>query len=318
MPARSTRWRPACCRSRSARRPRPCPTSWTAASAIASRVRWGEARDTDDAEGEITATSDVRPTAAAIARRAAALHRRRSSRCRRPSRRSRSTAGAPMTLARAGEAGRSRAAPGARSPSFDLGRDARRGSRRVRGDCGKGTYIRGLGPRPRRGASAPVGHYRRTAPPGGRAVHRESTAISLERRGRDRMLPQHLLLPVETALDDIPALALTETRPAICVTGRPVRLLDRADASRPRTRWLCAMFGGRPVALGPLRGRRDPPDARVRSGNDREWRLRAGARHQSSEKGDPMSITAERKQELIKEYAVKRATPARPRSRSRS
>ena len=30
MAARSTRWRPACCRSRSARRPRPSPMSWTA------------------------------------------------------------------------------------------------------------------------------------------------------------------------------------------------------------------------------------------------------------------------------------------------
>ena len=51
-PARSIRWRPACCRSRSARRPRPCPTPWTAQKHYRFTVRWGAETDTDDAEGE--------------------------------------------------------------------------------------------------------------------------------------------------------------------------------------------------------------------------------------------------------------------------
>ncbi len=37
-----------------------------AASPIASRSRWGEERDTDDAEGRVVAASDLRPSAAAI------------------------------------------------------------------------------------------------------------------------------------------------------------------------------------------------------------------------------------------------------------
>ena len=59
--ARSIRWPPACCRSPWARRPRPCPSSWTAGRNTASRCCFGEARSTEDAEGEVTATSDVRP-----------------------------------------------------------------------------------------------------------------------------------------------------------------------------------------------------------------------------------------------------------------
>ena len=58
MAARSTRWPPGCCRSPWARPPRPCRTSWTAPRSTACTVRWGEARDTDDAEGEVTATCD--------------------------------------------------------------------------------------------------------------------------------------------------------------------------------------------------------------------------------------------------------------------
>ena len=38
-------------------------------------IRWGEERDTDDAEGRVVATSESRPDAAAIRRLAAALHR---------------------------------------------------------------------------------------------------------------------------------------------------------------------------------------------------------------------------------------------------
>ena len=46
-------------------------------------IRFGEETDTLDAEGEVVATSDVRPTLDADRGGAAALHRRRSSRCRR-------------------------------------------------------------------------------------------------------------------------------------------------------------------------------------------------------------------------------------------
>ena len=48
-------------------------------------LRFGEARTTDDGEGEVTATSDARPTDEAI-RAALPGSSARSSRCRRPSR----------------------------------------------------------------------------------------------------------------------------------------------------------------------------------------------------------------------------------------
>ena len=37
-----------------------------AASAIASRCAWGEERDTDDTEGRVVRTSEIRPSAEAI------------------------------------------------------------------------------------------------------------------------------------------------------------------------------------------------------------------------------------------------------------
>ena len=60
-------------------------------------LRFGEARSTEDPEGEVTATSDVRPDGRCHPRRLGRLRRRPSSRCRRPSRPSRSTASGPMT-----------------------------------------------------------------------------------------------------------------------------------------------------------------------------------------------------------------------------
>ena len=53
MPARSTRSPRASCRSRSARRPRPCPSSMDGRKAYVFTVDWGAETDTDDAEGEV-------------------------------------------------------------------------------------------------------------------------------------------------------------------------------------------------------------------------------------------------------------------------
>ena len=54
MPARSIRWPPACCRSRSAKRPRPFPTCQDGAKIYRFTVAWGEERSTDDLEGPVT------------------------------------------------------------------------------------------------------------------------------------------------------------------------------------------------------------------------------------------------------------------------
>ena len=63
--ARPARHRRAC-RLPSGKRPRPCPSRSTATSSTASRVRFGEATDTDDSDGTVIATSDRRPSRAEI------------------------------------------------------------------------------------------------------------------------------------------------------------------------------------------------------------------------------------------------------------
>ncbi|MCI0429048.1 MAG: tRNA pseudouridine(55) synthase TruB, partial [Rhodospirillales bacterium] len=59
--------------------------------------------------------------------------------------------------------------------------------------------------------------------------------------------------PVETALDDIPALALTDTEANRLRCGQPVGLLSRQDLERvghlESGCIVCATAGGKPVAL---------------------------------------------------------------------
>ena len=57
---------PVFCRLRSARLPRRFPSSWTGRKVYRFEVTWGTETSTDDTEGEVTAISDVRPTADAI------------------------------------------------------------------------------------------------------------------------------------------------------------------------------------------------------------------------------------------------------------
>ncbi len=60
-------------------------------------VRWGEERDTDDAEGRVIETGSARPSPEAVTAICFRNSPARSSRCRRASPPSRSTASAPMT-----------------------------------------------------------------------------------------------------------------------------------------------------------------------------------------------------------------------------
>ena len=76
MPARSIRWPPAACRSRSARRPRPCRSSWTRPRPIASPCAGARNATPTMPKAASSKTSDVRPTAAADRGHPAALHRR--------------------------------------------------------------------------------------------------------------------------------------------------------------------------------------------------------------------------------------------------
>jgi tRNA pseudouridine55 synthase len=207
-------------------------------------LRFGEARSTEDGEGEVTATSDRRPTDEAIrlalpaftgeiqqtppAFSALKIDGKRA-----------------YDLARAGEAVELKS----RTVTIDrlelLGRPDADHADFVVG-CGKGTYIRSLG-RDLALALGTVGHLsalRRTVA----GPFREEAAISLpklEDLGHNLAL-SGALVPVATALDDIPALAMTETQADRLRQGQPVLLTRDAPPSGTLARAEC---GQKLVAL---------------------------------------------------------------------
>ena len=112
--------------------------------------------------------------------------------------------------------------------------------------CGKGTYVRSLG-RDLARALGTVGYLsalRRTAA----GPFREEAAISLSKLEALGHIPALLgvLAPVATALDDIPALALTAAQADRLRQGQPVLLTRDALPSGPLLR---AETDGRLVAL---------------------------------------------------------------------
>ena len=207
-------------------------------------LRLGEARSTDDAEGEVTATSDARPTDQEIRRVLPRFIGRIEQTP--PAYSALKIAGRrAYDLARAGEAIELKprqvsverldfvARPDADHADFVVA-------------CGKGTYIRSLG-RDLAQAVGTVGYLaalRRTAA----GPFREERAISLSKLLALGHIPALLgvLAPVATALDDIPALALTETQADRLRQGQPV-LLTR-DAPPPGA-LLRAEAGSKLVAL---------------------------------------------------------------------
>jgi len=137
--------------------------------------------------------------------------------------------------------------------------------------CGKGTYVRAV-VRDLAGALGAEGHVcdlRRTRV----GAFTEARSISLENLTDlvHRGAGSEALLPVETALDDIPALAVTDEDAFKLKQGRPILLVPRqVEALRPRlipriiggqdaSRTVSATLGGRIVALCEMRaGRLNP------------------------------------------------------------
>jgi tRNA pseudouridine55 synthase len=192
-------------------------------------VRWGEATATDDAEGEIVETSPVRPTEAAIR---AALPRFTGTIMQVPSRYSAILVDGRRAydLARAGESVELAARP-VRIDRFDLvaADDA---SATFEIGCGKGAYMRSLG-RDLARFLGTCGHLTalRRLSVGRFGVDRAISVEKLHELGHMTGLSEHLL-PIETALDDIPALALTEAEALRLRHGQLVRPLRPADRTR--------------------------------------------------------------------------------------
>ena len=118
---------------------------------------------------------------------------------------------------------------------------------------GKGAYMRSLARDFARylGTVGHIAQLRRTAVAG----FSENDAISLDELDGFGQCPAALevLLPIETALDDIPALALTEQEAARLRTGQVVPLLKKTDLERSGMfgdgETVLATVGGKPVAL---------------------------------------------------------------------
>jgi tRNA pseudouridine55 synthase len=207
-------------------------------------LRFGEARSTEDSEGEVTAVSDVRPTDAAIraalpaflgdidqvppAFSALKIEGRRA-----------------YDLARAGEVVEMKVRR-VRIDRLELLSRPDRDHADFAVACGKGTYIRSLG-RDLALSLGTVGHLsalRRTAA----GPFREEAAISLSKLEALGHIPALFgaLAPVATALDDIPALALTEAQADRLRHGQPVLLTRDAPPSGALVR---AEIGEKLVAL---------------------------------------------------------------------
>lgn len=203
-------------------------------------VRWGESRDTDDAEGGVTGTSPTRPRAEEID---AALDAFRGEISQVPPRYSavKIRGKRAYALARGGDAvdlaprvvsiyRLERIASDAESATFDV-------------ECGKGTYVRALA-RDLAGALGTLGYVsslRRCAA----GAFGENDAISLdcvEALGHSSALAEQLL-PVEAALVDIPALDLTETEAKRLRHGQAIAATGGDEGV------VCAMLDRRVVAL---------------------------------------------------------------------
>ncbi len=219
-------------------------------------VRWGEARTTDDGDGEVRETCEVRPTETQIdsvlpsfvgdiqqvppafsavkvdGQRAYALAR----------------ADKPVALT----------ARQVKIERLELLAIHDTDHAEFRVTAGKGAYMRSLA-RDLALALGTVGHVsalRRTAV----GPFSEKDAISLDKLlvlGHSAALFERLL-PIETALDGILALVLTEAEGRSLRLGQPVPVLPVVNRS-PATQFapgevVCAMAGGRPVALARIKG----------------------------------------------------------------
>ena len=230
-------------------------------------VRWGEATATCDREGEVIARSDVRPDPAAVAAMLADRFTGEIEQVPPAFSAVRVNGERAYDLARAGQevdmpsrrvtitAARLVETPDADHAVIEI-------------DCGKGTYVRSLA-RDLALALGTVGcvaALRRTRV--GRFTEADAHPLASLADLEYEALASKALLPVETALDDIPALAVTDEDAFRLAQGRSIVLLPRqVEALRDRlllsrggpSRIVSAMRGDRLVALGELRAGRVEP-----------------------------------------------------------
>jgi tRNA pseudouridine55 synthase len=218
-------------------------------------LRFGEARDTDDADGKVVATSAIRPTDEQIL---AALERFRGDIMQTPP----TFSAVKVAGERAYDMAREGRPPAleprpARVDSFELIERPGPDTAVFEVASGKGVYMRSLA----RDLAIACGTFGHIA-----ALRRlrvgpftETQAIPLDKlRATDDTAPASpdLLLPIATALADIPALALTEAEASGLRHGQAislVTLMGRIPCSAdPAGGLVRAMAGGRVIGLARL------------------------------------------------------------------
>ncbi len=208
-------------------------------------VRWGEARDTDDADGAVTARDDARPTVAAIR---AALPEFTGTITQVPPVYAAIKIKGERAYALARKGQRVEMAPREVSiERLDLVEVVDDDHAVFEMRCGKGTYVRALARdlAVRLGTLGHVSALRRTAV----GCFGEADLISLDNLSAVRhscALFEHVR-PVETALADIPALAVTEVQANRLRCGQAIHVLRSAPGL------VCITARGRLVALAEVR-----------------------------------------------------------------
>ena len=215
-------------------------------------LRWGESRDSDDADGAVTGTTDVRPTDAQIEAALPAL-------CGDimqvpPIYSAIKIAGErAYDMAREGRAPVLEPRP-ARVDRFELIEHVDADHSIFEVQSGKGVYMRSLA-RDLALACGTLGHIAalrrlRVGP------FMETQAIPLDKLVRAEDTPPtspDFLLPVVTALADIPALALTEAEASGLLNGQAISLVDLMGriprAADPNGGLARAMAGSRVLGL---------------------------------------------------------------------
>ncbi len=193
-------------------------------------VRWGEERDTDDAEGRVADTSTARPDAEAIR---ALLPRFTGTIEQVPPRYSavKVEGERAYDLARDGEVVELASRP-VNIHRLDLASMPDADHAVFEAECGKGTYVRALA-RDMGRALGCLGHVsalRRTAVgsfAGNSMISLEQLEALCHRAALGEGNLADALLPVETALDDIPALAVSRADAARLQRGQAVLLRGR-------------------------------------------------------------------------------------------
>jgi tRNA pseudouridine55 synthase len=193
-------------------------------------LRWGEGRETDDAEGAVVGTSAVRPDAAAIL---AALPGFTGTILQTPPAYSAIKLGGQRAykLARAGAEVELAPRP-VEIAALRLVRQPDPDHAEFEMETGKGAYVRALGRdlATALGTLAHVSALRRVAV-GPFTLERAISLDNLAALDHSAAAFGHLL-PIETALDDIPALALTEAEAHRLRHGQSVVPLLAADRAR--------------------------------------------------------------------------------------